>query len=132
MIPQLNTIIRQRVIDLNQIHDQRRKMGIKVTHSEYVEDQMVMGEGRDIVLNDLNSASMGRGILFDNVALDELTQEQIIQLAKSLEDLEKSYSTEGHPNQNSNVVKFLKLYGLGEGGSGEALENLLEEMRNRL
>ena len=70
----------------------------------------VMGEGRDIVLDDLHGKDFGYGVLFDPERYAQLNEKEKNQLVNRLEQLQKSYGTEGGPNYNLDVVRFLQLY----------------------
>jgi len=135
LIPTLQTEILQKFEDLAVIEVERRQIGLDMNQINYTNESAIMVEARDILLNDLQSADLGRGILFDEVAFSNLTEEQQNNLVTQLQNLEHSYfdRSPGNINYNPNVARFLQLYGLGKEGMapGEAVENLLEEMRTR-
>ena len=96
-------------------------------------DSMIMGEARDIVLNDLNSGALGFGVLFDEGKFNTLQGPQQDKLIQDLISLESSYYDRDSVNFNPNIMTFLSLYGLGQEGvePGMALEAFLSELRNR-
>tara|TARA_R110002020_G_scaffold46895_4_gene133625 strand:+ start:654 stop:2114 length:1461 start_codon:yes stop_codon:yes gene_type:complete len=130
-MPQLNAYIMQQLSYLNDVNVERRKQGIGGTQAAYIEDANIIGNARDTILKDLNSGSLGFGIMFDQGKYGQLTEVQQDQLVNDLIALESSYSDRNSVNYNPSILRFLSLYGYDPNKPGFALEAVMDELRNR-
>ena len=132
--PRLKNTIQGKFMHLININNQRRAAGISVDNVQYMEDQRVMGEGRDILLGDLtNSRETGFGVIFDDEAFDKLKEDEQNEIVNQMYEFENRYIDENSIHQNQHVVNFLRLYGYGEPGyePGTAIFNLIRETKSR-
>jgi hypothetical protein len=123
--------------DFTKLENEKRRIGIIENQDQYIMDSRIMGDARDIVLNDLQS--IGNGILFNDDALNNLTNEQLEGMLNNLAMLEQSYATPGTMDYNTDIVKFLSLYTNIRAPknkqeltlSGGTLLNLINELKNK-
>jgi hypothetical protein len=118
---------------LQLIEQERRLAGIGVNQYQHVQNSMVVGEARDVVLNDLRGGKFDYGVLYDPERYNALNDAKKDSLITNLINLESQYANPESLDYNENVLRFLSLYGYGDGktGPGEALANLLEELRGK-
>ena len=86
-----------------------------------------------MVLNDLRGGKFDYGVLYDPERYNALNDAKKDSLITNLINLESQYANPESLDYNENVLRFLSLYGYGDGktGPGEALANLLEELRGK-
>ena len=126
LLPELELIFNSQWEDHDANKQQRRYLGITDTQNEWIIDSRIMGDARNMVLDDLQG--IGNGILFNEAALSQVNQKTLDGYIKQLDELEKSYSIEGSENYNMDVVRFLSLYGLGANPTGNTLINVIDEL----
>ena len=131
LMPSLNAVVKLKMNDFAKITTQRLSMGLDMQKFHYINDSMVQGEGRDIILDDLRGEHFAFGALFDSARFDRLPQGEQVKLIQKIRGWEKTYADPNHPNFNINVVKFLQLYGFGSVPAGKAIEAILNEIEGK-
>ena len=125
-LPELSAIFNAQWEDFDAIQKQKRYLGITDTQNEWIIDSRIMGDARNMVLDDLQE--IGNGILFDEAALSQVDQQTLDGYITQLNELEKAYSEDGSMHYNMDVVRFLSLYGLGGNPTGDTLLNVIDEL----
>tara|TARA_R100000458_G_C8265771_1_gene240833 strand:+ start:606 stop:2060 length:1455 start_codon:yes stop_codon:yes gene_type:complete len=132
-IPSLKEYFYHLFGQLQDVESQRRKAGIGLNQYQHVNNSMIVGEARDIVLNDLRGGKFDYGVLYDPEKYAQLNSAQKDTLMDKLIDLEAQYANPQSLDYNENVLRFLSLYGYNDGQTvpGEALANILQELRQQ-
>ena len=127
LIPIISEAFEAQIKDFNDVEFAKRQAGILPNQDAFITSSRIMGDARDIVLDDLQL--VGNGVLFNEVALENLTDEQVDALIVQLKDLERGYVDETSEHYNPDVAAFLSLYGYGSNMPGRTLSNLIEELK---
>jgi hypothetical protein len=130
-LPVIEASFHQKLQDLNAINVERNELGLDVNKYKYLQDAQIVGEGRDVLLDDLYDADFGFGVMFDPQKWEELNPQEQEQYVRQAMTLESTYVNETHPNYNPKVAAFLQIYGYGTVPAGQAIGSLIEEMTNR-
>ena len=130
-MPILNEYVIHLLRNLNSINNERRKQGIGVSQYQYVQDSRIMGDARNIVLEDLQSTELGNGIMYDLNKFNSLSQPEQMKYVNAMVELEANYANPESMHYNPNILTFLSMYGYDKASPGQSLENVLNELRSR-
>ena len=107
-MPNILSQFESQIADFNTITKEKRKAGIVENQDEYIMDSRIMGDARNMVLDDLQN--IGGGVLFSDEAINAMSDDKVQDLMRELQDLEVAYGTPGNMHYNPDVLRFLSLY----------------------
>ena len=129
-MPQVKAIFEQQIQDYNNINDGKRTLGLVSNQNEWIMDSRIMGDARNMVLDDLQG--IGNGILFNDEALNQADDATIDSYLAKLRELEAGYTDQKSMHYNMDVARFLSLYGYGTLTPGETLNSVINELKNEV